>query len=885
MLSLLLLTISSVGHITILSTKNQLIDSNSLSYTFSFQQPLFDTISVDNTEFSTVSMAGCISLNKDIGAPMMPIKSISFLLPPQKTISQISVSGQPEIISTRNIDLNQKPLMPSQANVPFGHEPLQDFTIDTELYVLDAFYPQQQYLDYTIGFSRGYQIASVNIIPLQYNPKQAIIRYYPELTVTIDVQDCIPNYLFRDREDDKQWVQNLVINPEIAEVYTSMTTPLFEYPGGICDPNDQYDYVIITTTQNGLDYWQKTSSIPYNWQSLLDHHNANGLTGTLVTRQEIEQCPDYWNSTALFNDTQAKIREFCKDAYLSWGTSYILIGGNGNLIPARKMKTAYESNIDSDIYYSNLDKCFNANQNQWWGEEGDEGFDLYAELFIGRVTCNSPQDVSNWLTKNLYYANSVDPNYFENAAFYGGKTGWPCQGDDFIDYSAIKGTDNWLGPNPGHSGPFPTWVGFQYGFETWNEVNPTNTFDLSIKWTAEPPNPGWQGGTTSAATAGLRNAINNDQVTLISGIAHGTPQMSLDVHQSSWQSVYFNTKPFFIHDYGCHVGDFSSNPTGVLHTMLFMCDTKLAFACVYNTCYGWGNQYSTNSSSAFQQKEFWSYFFDIENKSMALSEWQFGKAHAFSKDRMAPTINWDPMYASWRAIIQGCLFFGDPAQTLKTPNPSNPPDKPDKPSGTTLGVLEETYYYSTKTTDPDNDKIFYLFDWGDGSNSGWLGPYSSGQTITASTKWNALGVYHVRVRARDVWGAGSGWSDPLFVTITDNTAPSTPQITGPSSGTAGVTYRYDFVSTDSQNDNIYYYIDWGDGTTTDWIGPYVSGTTIHILHTFEEKGTYVISAKAKDCFDAESDWGYLEFVAPVNIFTSHRPFQQFLYSFFYRLGK
>ncbi|MFO7677789.1 MAG: C25 family cysteine peptidase, partial [Thermoplasmatota archaeon] len=738
-------------------------------------------------------------------------------------------------------------------------------------------YPESRYIDYNIGYSRGYAIASINLNPMQYNPKEGIVQYYPELTLSVSLQEDGPNQLFRDRADDKAWVQKLVLNPEIADLYGFETSSILEYPGGICDPADHYDYVIITTTQNGLDHWDTTSTTPYNWQSLLDHHNGNGLSGTLVTREDIIACPDYWNTTALFNDTQAKIREFCKDAYQSWGTSYVLIGGNGALVPARKMKTAYEGNIDSDIYYSNLDKSFNANQNQWWGEEGDEGFDLYAELFIGRVTCNSPQDVSNWLTKNFYYADSVETDYLDNAAFYGGSTGWTCQGDDFIDYSAIKGTDDWLGPNPGYSGPFPTWVGFQYGFETWNTVNPNNAFDLSVKWTAEPPNPGWQGGSTSSATTGLRNAINNDQATLISGIAHANPQMSLDVYQSSWQTLYHNTKPFFVHDYGCHCGDFSSNPTGVLHTMLFMSDTKLAFACVYNTCYGWGNFYSTNSSSAFQQKEFWSYFFDVDNKSTSLSEWQLGKGHAFSKDRMAPTINWNPSYGTWRAIIQGCLLFGDPAQTIKTPNPSTPPNQPDKPSGPTLGVLDEEYFYTTKTTDPDNDQIYYLFDWDDGSNSGWLGPYSSGQQITASYIWNDLGEYHVRVRARDVWGSGSIWSETLVVTITDNTPPSIPEITGPSSGKPGVTYLYNIVSTDAQNHNIYYYVDWGDETTSDWIGPYVSGNMIHLTHSWEEKGTYEIKVKAKDSLDAESEWGYLEFVAPVNLFSSHTLYQRFLH--------
>ena len=39
------------------------------------------------------------------------------------------------------------------------------------------------------------------------------------------------------------------------------------------------------------------------------------------------------------------------------------------------------------------------------------GFDLYAELFVGRITCDVPQDVSNWLTKSFYYADSAEWDY------------------------------------------------------------------------------------------------------------------------------------------------------------------------------------------------------------------------------------------------------------------------------------------------------------------------------------------------------------------------------------------------------------------------------------------------------------------------------------------
>jgi len=403
----------------------------------------------------------------------------------------------------------------------------------------------------------------------------------------------------------------------------------------------------------------------------MNQHMSEGLSCTLVTVQDINACPDYWNSSyyPLFNDSQAHIREFCKDAYEDWGTSYVLIAGDSDTIPARQLYYEYEGNVDSDLYWSNLDNSFNADHNTQWGEEGDSGFDPYSELFIGRVTCDTPQDASNWLTKSFYYADATDQDYLDNGGFFAGDTGWVMGADTIIDFAAINGTDYWYGSDPGQ---WPGFLGFLFGFATWNDNNPGNMFNLSVRWTSGyPPNPGWNYGN---AVGGFRNAINNDDVTLITGLGHADSQMSLDVFDSDWQTKYHNTKPFFICDLGTHCGDFDAGD-GVLDTMLFYSNTTLAFGCLYNTGYGWSGADSTNTSDPLQTKLFWDYFFDIVNNSQSTNNWQLGKGLARSKDIMAPTLNWSTSSApgSWRGTIEDRLLFADPAQLLKPPKPLNNP--------------------------------------------------------------------------------------------------------------------------------------------------------------------------------------------------------------------
>lgn len=93
-------------------------------------------------------------------------------------------------------------------------------------------------------------------------------------------------------------------------------------------------------------------------------------------------------------------------------------------------------------------------------------------------------------------------------------------------------------------------------------------------------------------------------------------------------------------------------------------------------------------------------------------------------------------------------------------------------------------------------------------------------------------------------------------------APEKPVITGPSNGKAGEKYEWTFTSVDTDNDDIYFWIEWGDKDTEQWIGPYESGEEAIIAHTFTKKGTYNIQVKAKDKYEAESSWGELSVTMP-----------------------
>jgi len=147
----------------------------------------------------------------------------------------------------------------------------------------------------------------------------------------------------------------------------------------------------------------------------------------------------------------------------------------------------------------------------------------------------------------------------------------------------------------------------------------------------------------------------------------------------------------------------------------------------------------------------------------------------------------------------------------------------------------------------------------------WLWDFGDGNTSTeqnATHIYRHAGNYTVILTVTD--SEENVTNDTTWAEIqATNDPPSKPDIDGRTRGEPHQTYPYTFVSIDPDENDVSYYIDWGDDTNTGWIGPFDSGEEITRSHKWDEEGTYTISAKAKDIFDEESEWGYLEVEIPV----------------------
>jgi outer membrane protein assembly factor BamB len=100
------------------------------------------------------------------------------------------------------------------------------------------------------------------------------------------------------------------------------------------------------------------------------------------------------------------------------------------------------------------------------------------------------------------------------------------------------------------------------------------------------------------------------------------------------------------------------------------------------------------------------------------------------------------------------------------------PTTPHQPNGPIQGFIGIPYAFTSQSSDPDNDPLFYQWDWGDGSISNWTGPYPSNITIEASHSWITQGTYEIRVKVKDNSDCESNWSSPSQISIVPQPLPN-----------------------------------------------------------------------------------------------------------------
>lgn len=124
-------------------------------------------------------------------------------------------------------------------------------------------------------------------------------------------------------------------------------------------------------------------------------------------------------------DLGETLRRFIADAASRWGTEYVLLAGDSDVIPIRYGKTLYfgGEQIPADMYYQCLDGTWNADGDAHFGEgyvssftTGD-GADLLPEVWLGRAAVTDSATAAVFVAKTLAYEKNPAAGYLTRSLF------------------------------------------------------------------------------------------------------------------------------------------------------------------------------------------------------------------------------------------------------------------------------------------------------------------------------------------------------------------------------------------------------------------------------------------------------------------------------------
>lgn len=541
---------------------------------------------------------------------------------------------------------------------------------------------------------------------------------------------------------------------------------------------------VIIAPQPFYDY-----SGTWNLQRLADWHTQNDTLDTYVINlADILENSSYWvngdwgdgnpdnpfkrddedaiTQYNLFNDSQAKIRNYLRYAYITRNVRYALLVGDaddGNPLfpirecysmaegaPLQKRSPQYEL-IPTDAYYAGLHGTFNADEDansesshSGFGENATESTDGIDEcdwdydIAVGRFPVDDTTELSNIVRKTISYmsTDASDP-YLQNITLagqgggFGGITTW------MANYSkTLNGTT----------------------YSSWKDGATTHGFtseNCRIKILDANPNreegePFYDTNSRGDFNNGVHIFYESSHGSTSGWAASGGEGESFTITDVQ---ALTNTKFCFVMSaMPCNTATFdeSADP----FSEVFITDEHGAFAYLGNTRYGFGSyaEDGLNSSSHRLGSEIIDALFNTTERYLRIGD--------LVGDSKRDVRNWCDELGdqSIRYAMYEHILFGSPAVMIKSLTQNQPPAEPTI-DGPTSGEQHVTYVFTISSAiDPDGDEISYYVDWGDDNNSGWLGPVPSGVPMSCSHAWSEAGSYTIKAKVKDTYGMESGWT-------------------------------------------------------------------------------------------------------------------------------
>jgi len=345
------------------------------------------------------------------GRPDLPWISERVDLPAGMKLTRVEVLGadtQPMADGVRVL-----PAFSSRTGAVPGERSLADQAV----FASPSFQPEVLALPGIQGSLRGRNVAYLRIATSRWNPQTGALERVTGLQLRLTVEDGAEPAVKRERIV-REWEDELPSGvPSRALVSLSSSSTVGKPKAEPFKPQQ-----IPSVLGSPVEYLIITSdALAPTFQQLADWKTQSGVPAVVRTTSFIRQ------QYPLGADDAERIRLFIRDAYARWGTKWVLLGGDTEIIPERLgFNTSFYQveHIAADIYYSCLDGNWDADGNSEYGEGFQDEFtpgdnaDLMPEVYVGRSPVSTVGEAQTFVNKTLAYEKTPTSGYTANWLFF-----------------------------------------------------------------------------------------------------------------------------------------------------------------------------------------------------------------------------------------------------------------------------------------------------------------------------------------------------------------------------------------------------------------------------------------------------------------------------------
>jgi hypothetical protein len=368
-----------------------------LSLTLEFDAE--DLVIERSGEYDVVRLPGTHRTAEE-GRPELPARIVRLALPPGTTASSVRWN-----VGERATLEGPYRVRPLQPEVPLSRPEAPRWVApDATVYGSDVPYPATPCVLLDTGYAAGQPIATVAVYPVQYAPADGALLVNESIEVVLSHEDS----RHEPRLPGGRSVRALAAQAGRVRAIVENREAVEQAAGPLRGGRDgSSEYLIVTS-----------ASYAPLFEPLAEWKAQKGVPATIVTTTDVY-------ATYPGVDNQEKIRNCIIDHYENYGTIWVLLGGDTNVIPDRRAWAKSGDagdDLRADLYYSDLDGTWNDDGDGRWGEVNADNIDMYADVFVGRAAASTTTEVTRFVDKVLTYEGApggslLPTDYQENMLF------------------------------------------------------------------------------------------------------------------------------------------------------------------------------------------------------------------------------------------------------------------------------------------------------------------------------------------------------------------------------------------------------------------------------------------------------------------------------------